>query len=165
MCHIASHGRRQSTRQEPANFIVATSREKLPEIFSRRALLVEFAKDSLDGVRDFRCGAAIADRPRDGGKLADAPANAKIVGVDHLSIGFDFFTLDADVGDPMLPARVGAAGDMQFEFIGIVGKALIELFGEGWSIVPVTEIQVRHPKRLIAQMARILAAAEARRAS
>ncbi|HEY4938682.1 MAG TPA: hypothetical protein VIJ69_06605 [Actinomycetota bacterium] len=44
-------------------------------------------------------------------------------------------------------------------------ERLIELFGEGWSIVPVTEIQVRHPKRLIAQMARILAAAEARRAS
>jgi hypothetical protein len=44
-------------------------------------------------------------------------------------------------------------------------ERLIELFGEGWSIVPVTEIQVRQPRRLIAQMARILAATEARRAS
>jgi hypothetical protein len=41
-------------------------------------------------------------------------------------------------------------------------ERLIELFGEGWLIVPVTEIQVRQPKRLIAQMARILATRRAR---
>jgi hypothetical protein len=41
-------------------------------------------------------------------------------------------------------------------------ERLIELFGEGWLIVPVTEIQVRQPKRLLAQMARILAVRQAR---
>jgi hypothetical protein len=39
----------------------------------------------------------------------------------------------------------------------------IDLFGEGWLIVPVTEIQVRNPARLVAQMARIIAVREARR--
>jgi hypothetical protein len=37
----------------------------------------------------------------------------------------------------------------------------LELFGEGWMIVPVTEIQVRDPVRLVGQMARIIAAREA----
>jgi hypothetical protein len=39
----------------------------------------------------------------------------------------------------------------------------IDLFGEGWVIVPITEIQVRDPARLTARMARIIAAVEARR--
>jgi hypothetical protein len=39
----------------------------------------------------------------------------------------------------------------------------IDLFGEGWLIVPVTEIKVRDPVRLVAQMARIIAVREARR--
>ncbi len=39
----------------------------------------------------------------------------------------------------------------------------LDLFGEGWVIVPITEIQVRDPVRLVARMARIIAAAEGRR--
>jgi hypothetical protein len=39
----------------------------------------------------------------------------------------------------------------------------IDLFGEGWLIVPVTEIKVRDPVRLVAQMARIIAVREAHR--
>jgi hypothetical protein len=39
----------------------------------------------------------------------------------------------------------------------------LDLFGEGWVVVPITEIQVRDPVRLVARMARIIAAAESRR--
>ena len=39
----------------------------------------------------------------------------------------------------------------------------LDLFGEGWLIVPITEMQVRDPVRLVARMARIIAAAEGRR--
>jgi hypothetical protein len=38
----------------------------------------------------------------------------------------------------------------------------LDLFGEGWLIVPITEMQVREPARLVSQMARIIAAREAR---
>jgi hypothetical protein len=38
----------------------------------------------------------------------------------------------------------------------------LDLFGEGWLIVPITEMQVRNPVRLVSQMARIIAAREAR---
>jgi hypothetical protein len=39
----------------------------------------------------------------------------------------------------------------------------LDLFGEGWMIVPITEIQVGDPVRLVSQMARIIAARGARR--
>ena len=38
----------------------------------------------------------------------------------------------------------------------------VEALSEGWMIVPVTEVHVREPVRLVARMARIIAAAEAR---
>ncbi|HXL42070.1 MAG TPA: hypothetical protein VN986_06005 [Actinomycetota bacterium] len=41
----------------------------------------------------------------------------------------------------------------------------LELFGEGWIIVPITAVQVRDPPRLIGLMARIVEAAVGRRSS
>ncbi len=38
----------------------------------------------------------------------------------------------------------------------------LELFSEGWMVVPITGVQLRDPPRLVALMARIIAAAEAR---
>jgi hypothetical protein len=38
----------------------------------------------------------------------------------------------------------------------------LELFGEGWMVVPITGVQLRDPPRLVTLMARIIAAAEAR---
>jgi hypothetical protein len=40
----------------------------------------------------------------------------------------------------------------------------LELFGEGWMIVPITGVQLRDPERLLGLMARIVAAAQVRRA-
>ena len=40
----------------------------------------------------------------------------------------------------------------------------LELFGEGWTIVPITGVQLRDPPRLLGLMARIIAAADGRRA-
>jgi hypothetical protein len=39
----------------------------------------------------------------------------------------------------------------------------LELFGEGWTIVPITGVQLRDPPRLLGLMARIIDAAQARR--
>jgi hypothetical protein len=39
----------------------------------------------------------------------------------------------------------------------------LELFGEGWMIVPITGVQLRDPPRLVALMARIIGAAVSRR--
>jgi hypothetical protein len=39
----------------------------------------------------------------------------------------------------------------------------LQLFGEGWFIVPITEVELQDPVGLVALMARIIARAEARR--
>jgi len=94
------------------------------------AMGVEIREESRDGVRDFACGATEAYGAGDGGELAYAAAYAEIVGVDHLAVLLDFFAFEADVGDPVLAAGVGAAGDVEFDFFLIAGETLVELFGE-----------------------------------
>ena len=62
--------------------------------------------------------------------MADAAADAEIVGVDHFAVGFDFLAFDADVGDPVLAAGIGATGDVEAEVFLIVGETIFELLGE-----------------------------------
>ncbi len=94
------------------------------------ALQLEKFEQASDGVGDFVGRATVADWTGDGSDLADAAADAEIVGVDHLAVGFDFLAFDADVGDPVLAAGIGAAGDVQAKVILIVGETLVKLLGE-----------------------------------
>jgi hypothetical protein len=44
--------------------------------------------------------------------LAHRSAEAEVVGVGELAFVLDLLAFDADVGDPVLAAAVGAAGDV-----------------------------------------------------
>src|SRR5712675_646359 len=101
-------------------------REKATQIFAGRALLVEFAQQSLDGVRHIRRCAAISNRPRNGCELTNAAANAKVVGIDHASILLDLLAFNADVRNPMLSAAIRATGNVQLELFLKSRQALIE---------------------------------------
>lgn len=71
-----------------------------------------------------------------------------------------------DVGFPGPDVGFEALSYEHHASVGAFAKdaeRLLALFGEGWIIVPVTVVQVRSPHKLIASMARILAAVEARR--
>ena len=94
------------------------------------AMRVEMGEETRDGVGDFVGGAAVAYGAGDGGELAYAAAYAEIVGVDHFSFVLDFLAFDADVGDPVLAAGVGAAGDVELDVFLIAGETFLELFGE-----------------------------------
>src|SRR5208283_3628796 len=95
-----------------------------------RALGVVRAEKAGDRVGNFFGAAAIADGAGDGGELANGSANAEIVGVDEFVIHFDFLAFDADVGDPVLAATVGAAGDVELDVFAEAGETVFELFGE-----------------------------------
>ena len=88
------------------------------------------AQQALDGFGHERRGAAIADRARDGGVLADRSAEAEVVGVGQLALVLDLLAFEADVGDPVLAAAVGAAGDVELELLVELGQALFELVDE-----------------------------------
>lgn len=71
-----------------AQFRIGVARKKLPEIFSRVAVGEIPAEKALDGLRDFSREAAVADRARNGLMKTDGAAQAKVVGVQHLSVDF-----------------------------------------------------------------------------
>ena len=87
-------------------------------------------EQTFDGLRDIFRGAAIADLPRNAGVLANGAAYAEVVGIDEIRALLDFFAFEADVGDPVLAASVGAAGDVQFERLIEFRDALFEFFDE-----------------------------------
>lgn len=91
---------------------------------------MKIGQEARDGVGNFAGGAAIAYGAGDGGELANAAAYAEIVGVDHLAVLLDFFSFEADIGNPVLAAGVGAAGDVELDFLLIAWETFVELFGE-----------------------------------
>src|SRR5579864_1563095 len=102
-------------------------REESAQIFTRLAALVEPGEQPLDSIRNLGSGAAVANRPRDRRKLPDASANAEVIRIHHAAIHFDFFALDADISDPMLPATIRAAGDIEPQLLLEIGEALFKL--------------------------------------
>ena len=62
--------------------------------------------------------------------LADGSAKTEVVGVGELAFVLDFFAFDADVGDPVLAAAVGAAGYVELELLVEAGEAVFELVDE-----------------------------------
>jgi hypothetical protein len=109
-----------------ANVFVGMAGEELTEIFSCVAIFIELTEQPLNRIRHAGGGAAIADGARDGGEFSDASADAEIVGVNHFAIDFDFLAFEADVGDPVLAAAVGATGDVDAELLLEAGDAIIE---------------------------------------
>src|SRR5580704_612365 len=106
------------------------TREKAAQIFTMLATLVESDQQPLDSVRNVRRGTAITDRSSDRSKLPDASADTEVIRVHHAAIHFDFFALDANIGDPMLPAAIWATRDIKAQLFPKIGEALFEFLGQ-----------------------------------
>src|SRR5882762_1727376 len=100
--------------------------EKATQIFAGRALFVEFAQQSLNSVRDVGSSATVSNRSRNRRKLAHAAAYAEVVGIHHAPVLLDLLAFNADVRNPVLPAAIRAAGDVQLELFLKSGQPLIE---------------------------------------
>src|ERR1700737_594415 len=118
----------QFPSKQRANLFVRVACEKPPQILAGRALLVEFPKQPLNGIRHFRGRAAITDGPRNRRKLTHAAADAEVIRVDHATIDLQLLAFDSNVRNPMLPAAIGAASDVQLQLLLKTGQPLIELF-------------------------------------
>src|SRR5208282_5264054 len=69
-----------------AQFRIAVARKKLPQIFTRVAIDEVPTQKTLDGFRNFGGEAAISDWPGNRLMETDGAAQAKVVGVRHLSV-------------------------------------------------------------------------------
>ena len=96
------------------------------QVFVGLAARQVVAQQALDGFGHERRGAAIADRAGDGSVLADRSAKAEVIGVGQLALVLDLLAFHADVGDPVLAAAVGAAGDVEAKLLIELRQALFE---------------------------------------
>src|SRR5208283_2090462 len=124
---VALDRRQNLTRQIGAQLIVRVAQEPGAQVLFRQAAGEVVAEQTLDRFRHQRRGAAIAYRACDGSVLAHRSAEAEVIRVGELALVLDFFALDADVGDPVLSAAIGAAGDVQPELLVKRGQPLFEL--------------------------------------
>src|SRR6516225_2965994 len=115
---IALHGSYMFASENGTNLFIAVAGKKCAQTFVGIALFLKIQEQPFDRVGNVRRSAPITHRPRDGSKMAHASANTEVVGVHHFSVGLDFFAFDADVGDPVLAATVGAASDVQLDLLG-----------------------------------------------
>src|ERR1700687_2293288 len=93
-----------------AQLRVAVALKEFAKTFSSVLRGLKTAEQTLDGRGNFSRRAAITDRTRDGGRLSEPAADAEVVRIHQFSVLFDFLAFDADVGNPVLAARVGATG-------------------------------------------------------
>ncbi len=127
---VADGDERRAAGEDRAKNVVRMAREKMLQIFAGVAIGLERIEKARDGFGYFIGTATVADGTRDGRDVADTTAHAKIVGVDKFAIDLDFLAFDANVGDPMLAATVGATGDVQLQVMLEIGIAVLESFGQ-----------------------------------
>src|SRR5438270_6612453 len=101
------------------------ARKEAPKIFAGGSLRQISTEQPLKRFGYFSCGAAVSNRAGRGLMKAKCTANAEVVGIDHLPIDFELLAFNADVGNPVLPTAVRAAGDMKFEMLVETRQSLL----------------------------------------
>jgi hypothetical protein len=109
---IASDRRHGFTGQKLAQFRLAVPRKELTQILAGLASAEVLPKQPLDGMGNLGCEAPVSDRPRCRLMQAERASQAEIVRVDQAALDFHLLAIDANIGNPVLSATVGATGDV-----------------------------------------------------
>ena len=127
---VALYGLKNLAGKLRAQFVVGVARKPRAQAFVGCAPAQVIAQQPLNGFGNKRRGAAIAHRPRNARVLAHGSAEAEVVGVGQLALVLDLLAFEADVGDPVLAAAVGAAGDVELELLIELRQPLFELVNQ-----------------------------------
>src|SRR5580658_9126415 len=100
-----------------AQLLVAGAGKISAQVFTRVASLQVATEQPFQRIRHFGCQAAVPNWPGDLLMQAYRAADAKVVSVFELAPMLDLLAFDADVGDPMLSAAIGAAGHVQLQLL------------------------------------------------
>src|ERR1700733_5780845 len=104
------------------------SRKKLPQVLATETVNRISAKQALNRVRHFAGEAAIAHRACNRLMQPNRTTKTEVVRILHAVADLQLFAFDSNVGDPVLSATVGAAGDVQFQVLLEAGKTIFEFF-------------------------------------
>src|SRR5882672_12692733 len=125
--HIARHGLHGLAGQDGADLLVAARGAELAEVVALPPLGQVDAEQPLDGRGHLAGRRAIADGPRRRLMRPHGAADAEVVGVDHLPVRLGLLALEADVGDPVLAAAIGTAGDVDLQVLLEAGQPRLEI--------------------------------------
>ena len=113
-----------------AEVLVGGAGEVGAEVFFGLAGGEVAAEQALDGGGGVFGGGAVAEGARRTGVLADGSADAEVEGVLELAVNLELLAFEADVGDPVLAAGVGAAGDVELDLLVEAGESAFHFFDE-----------------------------------
>ena len=113
-----------------AEGVVIGAGEVAAEVFFGRTAGEIAEEEALNGGWHFVGGGAVSQGTGGAGVLAYGSADAEVEGVDEDSVLLDFLALEADVGDPVLAAGVGAAGDVEADLLVEAGEAVFQFIDE-----------------------------------
>src|SRR5579859_1516346 len=125
---IARHCLYRLPGKKLTQLCVAVPNEKATQIFARLPLREELSKQSLQSIWNFRSRAAISNRTRRRLMQPKRSANAEVIGIDESVLNLDFLSFNTDVGDPMLPAAIGASRNMQLQVLIESRQPVFEFF-------------------------------------
>src|SRR5438128_2180908 len=124
---VARYRRHRLTRQQAAQFFIGVPRRERAERVAVLPLAEIASQQALDRVGHLGRRRTIADGPRRVLVLAHTAADAEIVGVDHRALELRLLPLDTKVGDPVLAAAIGTAGDVDLQVLVEARHARLEL--------------------------------------
>src|SRR5262247_2075685 len=114
---VALDGGGGLARQHVADLLVGVRGAELPEVLTRASLGEERAQEPLDRSGHLGGGHTIADGTRYSRVGADRAAHAEVVGVHQPPVDLQLLALEAEIGDPVLAATIGAAGDVDLQVL------------------------------------------------
>jgi hypothetical protein len=115
------------TSELRAKSVIGKTREISAKILAFTAIGKISAQQALDGGGNFSSGATEANGPRDALIFADGATHAEVICVNQFTMLFDFFPFEANVGNPVLAAGVGASGYVELERLVETRDAVLEI--------------------------------------
>jgi hypothetical protein len=116
--------------QESAERVLWMAGAEPAEALALRALGQVRAQQALDRLGHLGRGDPVADGTGHRLMPAHRAAHAEVVGVHQPAVDLDLLALDPEVGDPVLAAAVGAAGDVELEVLVEPGEPPLQLVHE-----------------------------------
>src|ERR1700674_4156141 len=104
-------------RQKLPQLRVRVPRKELTQVLVGLTCGEILPEQSLDRIRNLRRKAAIPPGPRGLMMQAERSAQAEVIGIDEAAVDFHLLAINANVGNPVLPATVRASGNVQLEVL------------------------------------------------
>src|SRR5713101_643130 len=127
---VAGYFRDGGAGQEGPQLLVGARGAERAEGLARAPLGEVDAQQALHRLGHRAGGNPVADGPGHRLVPADRAAHAEVVGIHQAAVHLDLLALDADVGDPVLAAAIGAAGDVDADVLLEAGQPRLQVFHE-----------------------------------